>query len=473
MPSDVTERNIRRVARLIAEADALLITAGAGIGVDSGLPDFRGSEGFWRAYPALGKLGISFEEMAQPQWFAERPEMAWAFYGHRQQLYRETKPHSGFGMLLEWGRAMPGEYFVVTSNVDGQFQFADFDRTRILERHGNIHRHQCTTPCGSAIWYYEDDDEWRGERRPDLKVDLVAMRAQGRLPRCPECGAVARPNVLMFGDPDWLSNVTREQEGRYWQWLASVRRRRLVVLELGAGTAIPTIRRLGDDLVAGGAATLVRINPDATDRDEAAIPIRMGALEALRQIEALLPEEFRERCRAVVPRAQTVCLFHEVTERQPDGARRVVSADLISLKYGRMMSKAWKCRLANGIEVWVERLDVKRNYLGFELSVCVPAPGYSLKVIEEAREFVRTQFHGPEPVVIPPKMYDGTSDSPILPGLRFAARLVSHASVGDSTGSWMNLIWFAEIDDDKSIKAFVEEALAQVDWERQAEGFDY
>jgi NAD-dependent SIR2 family protein deacetylase len=58
--SDRTERSIRRAARLIAEADALLITAGAGMGVDSGLPDFRGREGFWRAYPALGRLKIPF-----------------------------------------------------------------------------------------------------------------------------------------------------------------------------------------------------------------------------------------------------------------------------------------------------------------------------------------------------------------------------------------------------------------------------
>ena len=49
MPSDMTERNIRRAARLIAKADALLITAGAGMSVDSGLPDFRGGQGFWRA----------------------------------------------------------------------------------------------------------------------------------------------------------------------------------------------------------------------------------------------------------------------------------------------------------------------------------------------------------------------------------------------------------------------------------------
>jgi NAD-dependent SIR2 family protein deacetylase len=408
--------------------------------------------------------------MAQPSWFDDRPEMAWAFYGHRQQLYRDTKPHVGFGMLLDWARAMPGGYFVVTSNVDGQFQFANFDRTRIVERHGNIHRHQCTRPCGDAVWTYQDDD-WPRERRPDLKVDLATMRAQGRLPRCPECGALARPNVLMFVDAEWVDAVTREQERRYRDWLASVRGRRVVVLELGAGTAIPTIRRLGDELAAEGAATLVRINPDATDAEEPMISVRLGAREALRQIESLLPEAFRERCRKVVPEAQTVCLFDEATERQPDGARRFIAKDLTSLKYGRMMSKAWKCRLASGIEVWVERIDVERNYLDFELSAEVPPPGHASKVIEAARAFVRAQFYGPEPVVIAPKLYDAGSDAPILPGLRFAARIVSREAIGDSTGSWMNLIWFAEIDDEKSIKAFVEEALAQVDWKRQASGY--
>jgi hypothetical protein len=103
--------------------------------------------------------------------------------------------------------------------------------------------------------------------------------------------------------------------------------------------------------------------------------------------------------------------------------------------------------------------------------VQVPPPGHTSKVIEEARAFVRGQFYGPEPVVIAPKLYDASSDAPILPGLRFAARIMSWEAIGDSMGSWMNLIWFAEIDDEKSIKAFVEEALAQVDWKRQASGY--
>ena len=53
------ETSYRHAAEIIARADALIIGAGAGMGIDSGLPDFRGPNGFWKAYPALGALGLS------------------------------------------------------------------------------------------------------------------------------------------------------------------------------------------------------------------------------------------------------------------------------------------------------------------------------------------------------------------------------------------------------------------------------
>jgi NAD-dependent SIR2 family protein deacetylase len=74
-----TDKKIRHAAEAIKAADALLVTAGAGMGVDSGLPDFRGAQGFWRAYPAIAKLGLSFEGMANPAWFKKNPHLAWAF----------------------------------------------------------------------------------------------------------------------------------------------------------------------------------------------------------------------------------------------------------------------------------------------------------------------------------------------------------------------------------------------------------
>jgi len=79
-------------ARTIGSAEAMVITAGAGMGVDSGLPDFRGPEGFWRDYPPFAKLGLSFEQLATPGWFERDPALAWGFYGHRLERYRRTTP---------------------------------------------------------------------------------------------------------------------------------------------------------------------------------------------------------------------------------------------------------------------------------------------------------------------------------------------------------------------------------------------
>ena len=111
-----------RAAEAIQSAKHIYITAGAGMGVDSGLPDFRGDEGFWRAYPAL--RGYPFQQMANPQWFIKDPTRAWGFYGHRLNLYRSTTPHDGYNVLRKW--ANQKDYFVFTSNVDGAFQKGRF-----------------------------------------------------------------------------------------------------------------------------------------------------------------------------------------------------------------------------------------------------------------------------------------------------------------------------------------------------------
>src|SRR4051812_41712489 len=137
-------------ADAVRNAEALLIGAGAGMGVDSGLPDFRGPEGFWKAYPPF--RGRQFAEMSTPHWFHDDPALAWGFFGHRMNLYRDRAPHAGFAVLRRWGERLPLGYFVFTSNVDGHFERAGFPAERVLECHGSIHFLQCARPCGEAIW---------------------------------------------------------------------------------------------------------------------------------------------------------------------------------------------------------------------------------------------------------------------------------------------------------------------------------
>ncbi len=266
---------IHQAADRIIQADSFLFAAGAGMGVDSGLPDFRGPEGFWQAYPAYRHLGLSFVDLANPAWFDDDPSLAWGFYGHRMHLYRNTEPHEGFQILRRWmDRA--GSGFVFTSNVDGHFQKAGFQGDQIVECHGSIHHLQCARPCSRDIWPAAEIS---------VEVDPESFRSKGTLPACRNCGGLARPNILMFGDWSWCQFRTGAQEGRFTRWLENSAGHRTVVIECGAGRAVPTVRYTCEQVVSRKDATLIRINPREPEGPRGTISISSGALEALAKIE--------------------------------------------------------------------------------------------------------------------------------------------------------------------------------------------
>jgi NAD-dependent SIR2 family protein deacetylase len=275
------KKDLEKAARSIAAADAILITAGAGMGVDSGLPDFRGTSGFWKAYPPIAKLGISFSEMANPMWFHQKPTLAWAFYGHRLNLYRTTEPHHGFYELLEIGSNKPGGYFVFTSNVDGQFTRAGYDSDNIEECHGSIHHLQCNDPCSESIWSAD---------RTTMTVDESVFEAQLPLPECPHCGRLARPNVLMFGDWNWIEKRSRDQHLRLNRWLSQRQMdgQKLAIIELGAGTAVATVRYTSEQLANRYNATLIRINPRDYQVPYGHIGLSLGAREGVEILKRLI-----------------------------------------------------------------------------------------------------------------------------------------------------------------------------------------
>ncbi|ENX52558.1 MULTISPECIES: SIR2 family NAD-dependent protein deacylase [Acinetobacter] len=236
---------IKQIKNLFQQADSLIISAGAGMGVDSGLPDFRGNQGMWQAYPELGKQRIDFTEIANPAAFKRHPHLAWGFYGHRLALYRQTTPHSGFLQLKQLAEILELPTFVFTSNVDGQFQKAGFNPDHIYECHGSIHHLQCLDACTQTIWSAD-------ELRPEINHQDCQLR--GELPQCPHCGGLARPNILMFNDMRWLSHQHDLQAKRLKAFLKDYQRP--VVIEMGAGTAIPTVRYFSEQFAPG----LIRIN---------------------------------------------------------------------------------------------------------------------------------------------------------------------------------------------------------------------
>lgn len=266
---------IQKASNLIQKASAILIGAGAGMGVDSGLPDFRSKEGFWKNYPPYKKLGLNFHDLANPSLFRTNPRLAWGFYYHRKMLYERTRPHYGFEILKQWASKINNNIFIYTSNVDGQFQKAGFDENKIIEIHGNINRLQCLNNCKKQKFFIPET----------LELDKETMMISGHLPFCVECATIARPNVLMFHDYSFDKNNFISQYTRYNLWLESLQNQKLVILEIGAGRNIPTVRMHCDSLSSKMMMPNIRINLNECDKNTSNIQLPARALDVLQQID--------------------------------------------------------------------------------------------------------------------------------------------------------------------------------------------
>ncbi|CAD6559555.1 NAD-dependent protein deacetylase [Paraburkholderia hiiakae] len=259
---------IDRAAGLIADADALIIAAGAGMSVDSGLPDFRGSQGVWTTLGSPGATNDGLHELLQGSCFTANSRMAMEFYGRALDVCRRTTPHQGYGLLLGWARKKAHGAFVYTSNVDGQFQAAGFTEAHILECHGSIHHFQCARPCSPHIW---PASEISKSMRTTHSADW---------PRCARCGGPARPNVLLFSDPAWLVSRTNAQRLRLEVWRSAPENP--VVIEIGAGLALPSVRMFSESL----RIPLIRINThDVHAAIATAVTLQGTALAVLQRID--------------------------------------------------------------------------------------------------------------------------------------------------------------------------------------------
>jgi hypothetical protein len=230
-----------------------------------------------------------------------------------------------------------GAFFSFTSNVDAHWRSVCREG-EVFECHGNGERWQCSdaacaqalAACGSDAAV--DGGRWVAPPGYEIRVDpdtLLAPEAcepqapaarpvgsqqpcdagafAGNHPACVSCGGPARPNILFFDDSAWLPNTQEESAWQGWRAaVAELAARRsgsdrplaVAVLEAGAGGNVTTVRRTSEFfcqqvLQAGGAPTLIRINPELplADRPTSAaftLPILCGGLAAVRAMDALL-----------------------------------------------------------------------------------------------------------------------------------------------------------------------------------------
>ncbi|CAF1113568.1 unnamed protein product [Adineta steineri] len=262
------EEAINKAAELVLNCEAILFTSGAGMGVSSGLGTFRGiAADVWP--PLLKHPELNFTHMSNSQWFrkteciSDRHNTAnfgYAFWTYRYNAYTSADPHLGYKIAKRWSQLNHIKYsFSFTSNIDGHWIKSGWNSLSILECHGSVHYMQCINSCRKRLWNTNDALK--------LKVDNKTDCVSSRLPHCPYCKKLARPNVLMFDDFEFLDVRLTEQTSHYQTFKSNIikTKAKLLVIELGAGTAVPTVRHESavTFIDPRWTADFIRINPSA------------------------------------------------------------------------------------------------------------------------------------------------------------------------------------------------------------------
>jgi NAD-dependent deacetylase len=242
---------IRELAALLRERPPVVVLTGAGISTESGIPDFRSATGIWAQYDPM--------EYATIRAFRRDPVKVWEFYALRFSVLTKAEPNAGHRALAELESRGLVEA-IVTQNIDGLHQRAG--SRQVLEVHGSIRTASCLE-CGEQV---------------SLEEVVASLRA-GAAPPCPRCGAILKPDVVMFGE--LLPVAALEQA-------VDLAREAGVLLAVGSSLEVYPVAGLPEETVAaGGALAIVNRGPTPFDR-LAAIRIDGTAGETLAAVEAEL-----------------------------------------------------------------------------------------------------------------------------------------------------------------------------------------
>lgn len=161
---------IPQAVELLRRARRIAVLTGAGVSAESGVPTFRGARGLWEGHP--------LEDVATPEGFERDPQLVWRFYNARRSALWGVRPNPAHAALAKLEERVGSENFALaTQNIDGLHQAAG--SRHVLELHGRLSRVRCTV-CP----YIAD--------RPNEELPV--------LPRCPECNALLRPDVVWFNE---------------------------------------------------------------------------------------------------------------------------------------------------------------------------------------------------------------------------------------------------------------------------------
>ncbi len=196
------ERVIAGCRAALARDGQVLVLTGAGVSAESGIPTFRGKEGYW----TVGSREYHPQELATHEAFTRMPWDVWAWYLYRRGVCRGAAPNAAHDALVRWDRALGDRFGLITQNVDGLHARAGSPPERTYPIHGDINLMRCANDCWPNMERGGPAPP-RGEDRWPIPEEVAALGkgepvadAHKALLVCPRCGGMARPHVLWFDE---------------------------------------------------------------------------------------------------------------------------------------------------------------------------------------------------------------------------------------------------------------------------------
>ena len=263
------------IPELFNTASRITFLTGAGISAQSGIPTFRGPEGYWR----IGSKNYQPQEIATFAMFQKMPQEVWKWYLYRRGVCRKAMPNDGHLALAKLEKLLGERFHLVTQNVDGLHLRAGNSLKRTFQIHGNIDRMRCSADCTTEVMPIPDTIPaiGRDESPPEwVWHDLT----------CPRCGQRTRPHVLLWDE------TYNEEHYHFQSTLALARNSDLLVI-VGTEGATNLPNQMARQ-VAASEGTIIDINIRRNVFSDMALTTPKGffwetsSSDALSQIATLL-----------------------------------------------------------------------------------------------------------------------------------------------------------------------------------------
>lgn len=180
--------NVLRAHLSRLRGGSVVFLTGAGVSAESGIPTFRGLDGFW----SIGSVNYRPEELGTYQAFSTMPYEVWSWYLYRRGICSGAQPNEGHLALARIEAQLTSKFCLVTQNVDGLHLRAGNSRERLYEVHGSSHKMRCAQGCSLSI--FEIPELGPVEREAELSQQQKDVLV------CPLCGGLARPHLLWFDE---------------------------------------------------------------------------------------------------------------------------------------------------------------------------------------------------------------------------------------------------------------------------------